>query len=983
MSHKHYPGVDYRAKCSASGSPQLGNCNTWPVTSGSGVFPLYENLTRVDDYTDVSPTGIPPYSRPRDTRELPSCAGGIICDYGLDPGNPLCGEWDITGEPGNLIFACNGGDASIGKNCYHKTSGFLDYRNCNPRVGFKNVQAQKNWQGRFGFTSHDSVPAFSFLRSGCGGCSYEPPQPTADQTKYLTIHYNGTYSSVGDDPHNYSASIDKQQSVGRYNGIVTLDGCSTGASGPTEDGKGAFLAIASNALGLGASSQQSCAGLYFEQLVLYSVDESEETISALARSFSISRGSATISSSFDFNAGTYSLSYSAPGNSYTETLSVGSTSVNYDFVNDYISSVYTFHDERHYSAALSNPYTASEVISDLTGLLAHWPLSDDVIYPWRTDQFATIAPVISYNESFASPDTSVPCDGSWRDPAALTYDGSIKGAPLPKGYYGFFDWKHVIWDSCFDPDAGTTAYYKAKFGESSTDGPIPVSATQWTENFFAGNLRPWAWSLYDGSTLKAQKWAEIKIPRPSFNFARPCGADRFSTVEDTVRCITANDMGTPATITIDDTINGDPGIQTSDSVLVCGAGSGQDGGWTVTRLDEQNYQLTTKLFGFPSGYNSPVDCEAGIIGRLRFVSVPGICGKVQVVHATNQNPIVLALTEDTYLRDGDQVIVEGVQGNTAANGVWRVGVRAADSIVLSGSNGNADYLAGGFVSQIGAADEKWNDTQSKGDFTTQTWEYSFRDYGEQVRLSGQYYNFCSGSDGLCPDIPAPPAPVRPNCALGSVVSNFTCNQGCIGYKNCSVPVIYFSPNNEGFSNGVNYGFKFSIDERYTTLWQGQVTQWNIDPLWQRPHKPCVNLDLTDEDGTHPQDVQWREDGPIAYCAQDTFDPDTLRPIKYYPQKPWVEGRCDYPDGAPLLPKSIPFGCMTYAQLNQVPLPSGINVCAPPGIMGHAPGSANPNTQVMSHTIWLGELDCVCSNARPEFVAVYQEDGVNCATSPPP
>jgi hypothetical protein len=195
-----------------------------------------------------------------------------------------------------------------------------------------------------------------------------------------------------------------------------------------------------------------------------------------------------------------------------------------------------------------------------------------------------------------------------------------------------------------------------------------------------------------------------------------------------------------------------------------------------------------------------------------------------------------------------------------------------------------------------------------------------------------------------------------------------------------MPVIYFSPNDEGFANAHNHGFSFAVDARYTTLWQGQIFQHVPDPLWQTPHKPCVNLDIGEEDSEHPQDLIWREDGPEGYCNQDTFDPDTFKPIKYYAQKPWVESRCSLPDGAPSLPSNVPWGCLTYAQLNQVPLPTGKNVCAPPGIMGHAAGfSKYPNKQVMPHSIYLGQLDCVCSNSRPEFAQAYEDNGVNCAT----
>ena len=91
----------------------------------------------------------------------------------------------------------------------------------------------------------------------------------------------------------------------------------------------------------------------------------------------------------------------------------------------------------------------------------------------------------------------------------------------------------------------------------ATDGVVPPTATQWTQNYGAaptpGYLPHGAWMVYGPQTgvdtlgnpifdmgcMVAQKWAEIKVVRPSVNFARPCGQDRLAIDSSASRCATS------------------------------------------------------------------------------------------------------------------------------------------------------------------------------------------------------------------------------------------------------------------------------------------------------------------------------------------------------------------------------------------------------------------------------------------------------------
>lgn len=65
-----------------------------------------------------------------------------------------------------------------------------------------------------------------------------------------------------------------------------------------------------------------------------------------------------------------------------------------------------------------------------------------------------------------------------------------------------------------------------------------------------------------------------------------------------------------------------------------------------------------------------------------------------VSDATNAAPIVIT-SSSHGLDTGDLVIIEGVAGNTAANGVWSITKVDANKFSLDGSVGNAAYTSGG------------------------------------------------------------------------------------------------------------------------------------------------------------------------------------------------------------------------------------------------------------------------------------------------
>lgn len=73
--------------------------------------------------------------------------------------------------------------------------------------------------------------------------------------------------------------------------------------------------------------------------------------------------------------------------------------------------------------------------------------------------------------------------------------------------------------------------------------------------------------------------------------------------------------------------------------------------------------------------------------------------KKPITGATFASPVVITAVAHGFT-EGDLVTVDGVGGNTAANGSWYAANVSTDGLTLSGSTGNAAYTSGGFVISI-------------------------------------------------------------------------------------------------------------------------------------------------------------------------------------------------------------------------------------------------------------------------------------------
>lgn len=87
----------------------------------------------------------------------------------------------------------------------------------------------------------------------------------------------------------------------------------------------------------------------------------------------------------------------------------------------------------------------------------------------------------------------------------------------------------------------------------------------------------------------------------------------------------------------------------------------------------------------------------------------GISAVTSVTTATNASPIVVTSSTNHNLVSGQLVTINGVTGNTNANGTWPIIVISPTAFSLTGSTGNGTYVSGGNIF-------------TPADFSTLTWD---------------------------------------------------------------------------------------------------------------------------------------------------------------------------------------------------------------------------------------------------------------------
>ena len=472
---------------------------------------------------------------------------------------------------------------------------------------------------------------------------------------------------------------------------------------------------------------------------------------------------------------------------------------------------------------------------------------------------------------------------------SFNFDGAIIGSPFSGSNVsasnsgsicaGYFDWYFKDWRFCETPGGcGGPTYeqYLYEIGCDITEAQIftcggtagvqyysflPLDSTHWINNLQA-NYIPRGASVQDiNGEFIAVKWAEARIPLPSYNFARPCGSDRVL-IDEPNAC---NFVGE---LLMDGPLSG-----VGSTILLCQT-DGYDGiytGCSQTSAGGGNYNLITgsKIANLPSDYNhygtynSGTGDSYGLVGKVRFPNCPPICGRDNIyVSATGSHTLITFSDAQTNLRSGDSIDLynTSMTATSTSNVVTRID---DNNFVISPS------YSGGIINSVyamssGAPDYHWNDSTSK---------YEYR--------IGSWY-----SDGR------------------GTYTSYGCSSSCLPYSPCAEQVVCISPNSESFSNGKTYWLSNdqAIDDPFGALAQSNSELYIVDPLYQHPHTPAPIAG-------QPSLVQI-DDGT---CLNDYYNGGGGL-VNIFPPIPYVEAICSPTSSAPSLPSGISWPSMSPPQI---------------------------------------------------------------------
>jgi hypothetical protein len=722
------------------------------------------------------------------------------------------------------------------------------------------------------------------------------------------------------------------------------------------------------------------------------------------------------------SSGTYtntqSVSVGDGGASYSYSGLLGASGGSYTGGYPICSS--TVYAELTVTISLSGGNEASAILADVENLLGKWDLTDDALYPWRADSDTSMAPLVSRNEvpgnvsplgfnAFVETATEIddcvgfaPGDPGYTttfafdtavDPNSFVCDGSILGEPMPAGHQGFFDFRWEDWenngiiDGLIDFEIfGWGAANQALYG-------IPLNATQWSDANLGMQFPTGAWIFYnlnpsvDGSgtcfnggancpspapVLVAQKWAETKVPLPSYNFFRPAGNDRFVYDETQVYAINSFSGSGPGTvINLVDTIHCS-GAAISDVSGLWGPYQNTDSNWyfwTITgggssvTLNEPVYLLPSNWQSASGDGDASDPSEIACFGKLRWstgnpaTDPPPILGRagVTAVAEYESNPDVTQITTGAIPTLG--MIVTSGQYD-------RIDIYDKDMNFLAGSADitrldDSDFTVpvalttiqnAAWIVSHGAPAYQWNDQFPKGDYVYTDWTYWPRQLLEPARINAIYQGCNGGACGEDNETGCDCSGITCETVAVNRLSAYTQEAGCVAFNPCNPAVLCITPNGESFANGVTYDFpSIEVDEEYGSGWQAEFQQSMVDLLYQAPHVPAANPCTSEI-------TAWTEDD--GTCEADNI----LQ--SFFPHRPLVEARLTLPSGAPSLPSGI-----TIGWVSPVTDPSSPDALYPGPSNGPSLSGIVPWTTI--------DNECACIQGSGRFASTYENQVVTC------
>ena len=826
------------------------------------------NVTMVTDYSSTpNPAGIAPYGRDHDY-----CAVGACVDA---ESNSECGGtdqikcWTMGFDGASIaplaaltgINECTGGAlvSQIAQNCYASDGTTLQEFPSHCTYGWKAVAAIARWHGQTGFlddptccpTGGDSQVLYksqTLIEEGTRTRAVNQTNICVDPDSYINFSY---YHKI-----NQTASCDDCGNVSRTGDIHFRLSQSTTAN-PEEtwldscqlaDCTGSFdvmpaqfpLAASCGIISVGYALGDPNHGLF-------------PSVQGTAAELNAMNLKAQSSSSGTL-AGGMAFTIVATGSPAVFTVTDDTLSVEWNSVvtTNYISrnDCGLYPDDYDYEEVVTTNYrkvitlgnanTWASVQARAATMLAEYSLTDDRIYPWRTDAQTWLVPLITQGGEYNYPSISLGQTGScprttiWGETVTCEScefaqdtgrNCDIIGAPLPPGYGYHFNYWHKNWIDCnAGIDCGQCIETYGAMGAS----PLPMNATQWTDKIQGWDMPGRGAHIsqidYAGAPTRSalvQKWAETIVKWPSINFARPASRDRYLFDETDVAC--GSVAGTDLTLSVAPTTPFSAGNKIA-------AGSGV---YQITGGSGLAYTVSALL------YDTPIPCDGA--SRLRYPTARAIMSTLAATAVqTSPGLVTVTTTEKHRLKAGgseqDTVTLTGIGGLTTA-----VATVTSDTVFTVSGTLTTSPSSGTISDGATSAQIAFDTTCSRNTFLAREWQSDFSNPGDPWSVT------------------------ETEVTLAPIARHPT--------------VLYSSPN-DTFPHGYSIPWgSIAANMCDGAAWSARFDQVIVDPFWQADHEPCGHAGA------------WSQDDTPCHA------PDS----DHYAFPPLVEARATTPSGAPTIP----------------------------------------------------------------------------------
>jgi hypothetical protein len=453
---------------------------------------------------------------------------------------------------------------------------------------------------------------------------------------------------------------------------------------------------------------------------------------------------------------------------------------------------------------------------------------------------------------------------------------------------------------------------------------LPPVTMRWLNDMeLSTNVFPQGWWHEQAGELRMGKFVQATQKWPATNFGRPCGPDKYAVDQPSVVCINSGSAGAGFVVSQTGAVAGGGlapgstnGLHVGDYVVSEGDGIYQitgitgSGPWTIT--------VGAQIDTLPTGYTfQPADAGDGAnhLGRLRWPSASGICGRAAITTAYSSPTLtIMATVAQPYLRldpaagnilvdvyDASMTLLVSGLALTRVSDTSFTATHAALPTAAWMTGHGVDWTKYSSASQKTGVHIEWTfNARSQQSGYTGGVVANYAGVGGCINGAVTQFNYSSGA---CPAVVG----IVPSYSPLADTSSDQPDQDAQPPANAPV---------EDFANQVLFDFTGPIifDDIYGGHWQAAVMLTMPDPFYQTPFSPTCNAD--------DAIFNWTEDNGCG-LADVEADPDAGTPeIKYYAHHPLVEALANIPVG-----DSLPSGVvLTYAAANTIAPP-----CYPSGI----------------------------------------------------